>query len=141
MKRFGQQPPVVTAEPSPPWAARRMRSTLASYYERKRNQLGREFKGYYDDSLKIVFSIEPKNDTSVNAAKILRKYKRSMIDHLARWSGHRKFDLHKLINRIIERCESIRLYAMDDPRELIGIMTLLAAIACGTGRISTRGRA
>ena len=140
MKRFGQQPPVVTAEPSPPWAACRMRSTLASYYERKRNQLGREFKGYYDDSLKIVFSIEPQNDTYVNAAKILRKHKRSMIDHLARWSGHRKFDLHMLINRIIERCEAIRLYTTDDPRELIGIMTLLAAIACGTGRISTRGR-
>lgn len=140
MKRFGHQPPVVSAQPSPPWAACRMRSTLASYYERKRNQLGSEFKGYYDDSLKIVFSTEPKSDASVSAAKMLRKYKRRIIDHLATWTGHRKFDLHKLINRIIERCEANGLYAADDSRELIGITTFLAAIACGTGRISTQER-
>ena len=140
MERIAQQPPIVTAAPSPPWAACRMRSTLAAYYERKRNQLGREFKGYYDDSLKIVFSLEAKNDKYIHAAKILRKYKRPIIDHLARWSGHRKFDLHKLISRIIERCETIRLYAIDDSRELIGIISFLTTIACGTGRIQSQGR-
>lgn len=140
MKRFGQQRPIVTAEPSPPWAACRMRSTLVSYYERKRNQLGREFKGFYDDSLRVVFSPEPKSTAHMNAAKILRKHKKIIIDYLAQWSGHRKFDLHKLINRIIERCETIGLYAVDEPRELIGIVTLLTAIACGTGRIYLRGK-
>ncbi|MDH4203147.1 MAG: putative zinc-binding metallopeptidase [Phycisphaerae bacterium] len=140
MKRIGHQRPVVTAQPSPPWAACRMRSTLASYYERKRNCLGSQFKGYYDDSLKVVFSTEQKSDVAVSAAKILRKYKRGVIDNLATWTGHRKFDLHKLINRIIERCEANRLYAADNPRELIGITTFLAAIACGTGHLSAQGR-
>jgi hypothetical protein len=140
MKRIGQHPPLVTARPSPPWAARRMRSTLVSYYERKRNQLGRDFKGYYDDSLKVVFYTEPKNDNSVKAAKILRKYRRAIVDHLAKWTGHRKFDLHKLISRIIARCEALRLYATDDPREVIGITSFLATIACGTGRKNSQGR-
>lgn len=140
MKRFGPQPPVVTARPSPPWAARRMRSTLIAYYERKRNQLGREFKGYYDDSLKVVFSTEPKNETYIKASKVLRKYKHAIIDHLAKWTGHRKFDLHKLINRIATRCEAMDLYAADDLRDLIGIITFLAAIACGTGRKNSQGR-
>ena len=117
-----------------------MRSTLASYYERKRNQLGWEFKGYYDDSLKKVFSTEPKNENDVRAAKILRKYKRSIVEHLAKWTGHRKFDLHKLINRITARCESLELYAADDLKELIGVTAFLATIACGTGRNISQGR-
>jgi hypothetical protein len=140
MKKIGPQPPTVTARSSPPWAARRMRSTLASYYERKRNQLGWEFKGYYDDSLKKVFSTEPKNEKDVRAAKILRKYKRSIVEHLAKWTGHRKFDLHKLINRITVRCESLDLYAADDLREIIGVTTFLATIACGTGRKISQGK-
>lgn len=140
MKKIGPQSPIVTAQSSPPWAARRMRSTLASYYERKRNQLGWEFKGYYDDSLKNVFSMEPKNEKDVRAAKILRKYKRSIVDHLAKWTGHRKFDLHKLINRIAARCESLDLYAADDLRELIGVTAFLATIACRTGRKISQGR-
>lgn len=140
MKRFGHHPPIVKAAPSPPWAACRMRSTLASYYERKRNELGSEFKGYYDDSLKTVFATKPQGDASVSAAKILRKYKRWIIEHLATWTGHRKFDIHKLVDRIIERCEANGLYAADNPKELIAITTLLATIACGTGRFSIQER-
>ena len=140
MKKIGPQPPIVTARSSPPWAARRMRSTLAGYYERKRNQLGRDFKGYYDDSLKNVFSIEPKNEKNVNAAKLLRKYKRPIVEHLAKWTGHRKFDLHKLIDRITVRCELLELYAADDLRDLIGVTTFLTTIACGTGRKNSQGK-
>ena len=135
MKKIADQPPLVTAQPSPPWAASRMRSTLGAFYERKQNQLGREFKGYYDDSLKIVFSTEPKGEKYVKAGKLLRKHKRLIITNLAMWSGHRKFDLHKLINRIIVRCDALDLYATDEMKDMTGITTLLAAIACGTGCI------
>jgi hypothetical protein len=140
MKKIAGLPPLVTAEPSPPWSATRMRSTLAAYYERKRNQLGRDFKGYYDDSLKVVFSPSSKNEKFISAAKLLRKHRRSIIDHLATFSGHRKFDLHKLINRISTRCEILDLYTTEDLQGIIGIIALLAAIACGTGRIHIQGR-
>lgn len=140
MKKIGPLPPLVTARPSSPWAACRMRSTLAAYYERKRNQLGREFKGYYDDSLKILFSTEAKNEKYCRAAKILRKHRRAIVDPLALWTGHRKFDLHKLINRITERCESLELYAIDDLRGLVGVTVFLATIACGTSRKISQGK-
>jgi hypothetical protein len=140
MKKIASHPPLVTAHPSPPWAASRMRSTLWAYYERKQNQLGREFKGYYDDSLKVLFSSEPKNEQYFKAAKILRKHKRLIVNNLATWSGHRKFDLHKLVNRIIARCDVLDLYGTDDIKDLISITTLLTAIACGTGRIHIQGK-
>lgn len=140
MKKIGNQHPVIAAQPSAPWAASRMRSTLGAYYERKQNQLGREFKGYYDDGLKVVFSLGQKNEKSVKAAKVLRKYRRLLINHLATWSGHRKFDLNQLIERIISRCEVLDLYATDDLRDLIGIIILLTTIACGTGRHTLQGK-
>lgn len=134
MKKIGSEPPIVTAQSSPPWAASRMRSTLEAYYERKRNQLGRDFMGYYDDCLKIVFSTEAENEKSLNAANLLRKHRNAIVDHLARWTGHRKFDLVKLVNRIILRSQSLGLYALDDPKNLIGVIAFLSTIACGTGR-------
>jgi hypothetical protein len=135
MKRIADRPPLVTAAPSPPWAAARMRSTLGAYYERKQNQLGRDFKGYYDDGLKAIFTSNPQTDKYIKAAVILRRHKRLIVSYLATWSGHRKFDLYKLINRIIARCNMLDLYGADDEKDLIAVTTLLTAIACGTGRI------
>jgi hypothetical protein len=140
MKKIGSQPPIVTAQSSPPWAASRMRSTLAAYYERKRNQLGREFMGYYDDSLKSVFSTEAKNEKYLKATNLLRKHRNAIVDHLTQWTGHRKFDLHKLINRIILRCKCLELYAVDDLNNLIAVTVFLSTIACGTGRKISQGK-
>lgn len=131
--------PLVTAAPNPPWSAARMTSTLMAYYNRKRNQLGKEFKGYYDDSLKTVFCASA-DDSSIKASKMLRQHRRILITHTARWTGHRKFDIHLLLNRVIERCDALDLYTKDNLDGLIGITTLLTAIASGTHRIETRGK-
>lgn len=140
MNRIAEQEPAVTASPRPPWAAARMTSTLLAYYQRKRNQLGKEFKGYYDDSLKVVFSPRSAGESSVKASKMLRRHRRLLVSHTARWTGHRKFDIHQLVNRMIQRCDALGLDAKDNLDELIGITTLLTAIASGTGRIETRGK-
>ena len=137
MGRIGQQEPVVTASPRPPWAAARMTSTLQAYYNRKRDQLGKEFKGYYDDSLKVVFSANPASESFIKASKMLRLHRRLLVRHTARWTGHRKFDVHRLVNRMIKRCDSLELYSKDDQDALVGITTLLTAIASGTHRIDT----
>lgn len=134
----GQKPPV-TADPNPPWSAARMTSTLGAYYNRKRNQLGKEFKGYYDDSLKAVFTAAP-DETTIKASKLLRRHRRTLITHAARWTGHRKFDIHQLLIRMMQRCDALELYTKDNLDGLIGITTLLTAIASGTHRIDTRGK-
>ncbi len=140
MGRIAQQEPVVTASPRPPWSAARMTSTLLAYYNRKRNQLGKEFKGYYDDSLKVVFSAAPAGDSSIKASKMLRQHRRLLARHTARWTGHRKFDIHQLLGRMVQRCDAMDLYTKDDLEGLVGITTLLTAIASGTHRIETRGK-
>lgn len=138
MERFGKAKPLVTADPRPPWAAARMTSTLLAYYNRKRNQLGKAFKGYYDDSLKILFSCHASETARINASKMLRQHRRMLTAQAARWTGHRKFDIYQLIGRMIERCDAMGLYAKDNTDELVGMTALLTAIASGTHRIDTR---
>ncbi len=139
MQSVAQKRPTVTPTPNPPWSAARMTSTLRAYYNRKRNQLGKAFKGYYDDSLKTLFSAAP-DAASVKASKMLREHRRLLTAHASRWTGHRKFDIHQLLNRMIQRCDALELYTKDNLDALIGITTLLTAIASGTHRIDTRGK-
>ena len=117
-----------------------MTSTLAAFYKRKQRELGSEFQGFYDDILKLVFTAEPQPHSSASASKVLRQHRRLIIDNIARWTGHRKYDIYQLINRIIARCEALDLYTKDDIEGIIGIATLLCSIAGGTHRARTRGK-
>jgi len=141
MKRLGAEPPVVTSSRNPPWSASRMTSTLQSYYNRKRKELGSDFRGYYDDSLCKLFTDAPRQRSAEAASKLLRRHRRHVIDNVAQWTGHRKYDLHQLIDRFIARCDALRLYAESDTAGVIGAAALLAAIAGGTHRPAVRTRA
>ncbi|MBE0534867.1 MAG: hypothetical protein IH624_04295 [Phycisphaerae bacterium] len=138
MKKAGDTRPLVTSPGHPPWSASRMTSTLHAYYNRKRKDLGSDFRGYYDDSLKNLFTDNPRVQSAEKASKLLRHYRRAIIDDVARWTGHRKYDLHQLMDRFIARSDALRLYAEDDTQDAISAAALLAAIAGGTHRPAAR---
>lgn len=139
MKRISTKAPVKTIQGQPPWSASRMTSTLAAHYERKRRALGSEFQGFYDDSLITLFSAKQSSSTNIKASKILRHHRQVLVDCVSRWTGHRKHDIHQLVNTLIFRCDALNLYAkpsqMDD---IIGITAFLTAIASNTFRIIGR---
>jgi hypothetical protein len=146
MKKIGQQPPKVTAQGPPPWSASRMTSTLAAYYERKRRMLGSEFQGFYDDSLARLFLTKHAGVSDLKASQLLRRHRRELIDSVTRWTGHRKYDIHQLIDRLIVRCDALDLYARtppagragSEPDNIIGLTALLTAIASNTLRITRK---
>jgi len=46
------------------------------------------------------------------------------------WTGHRKYDIHQLVNRLIGRCDALDLKARaSEPDNIIGITSLVATIA------------
>ena len=90
--------------------------------------------------LKVVFSTHAASESFIKASKVLRQHRRLLVRHAARWTGHRKFDIYRLVNRMIKRCDALNLYAKDDQDILVGITTLLTAIASGTHRIEMRGK-
>jgi len=127
MKKIGDTPPAVAYRGRPPWSASRMVSTLGSYYGRRRRELGSSFLGYYDESLKALFVTD---GSGGSASKVLRKHRRLIINHVRTWTGHRKYDIHQLVNRLIGRCDALGLKARgSEPDNIIGITSLVATIA------------
>ncbi|MBN2315676.1 MAG: putative zinc-binding metallopeptidase [Sedimentisphaerales bacterium] len=141
MKRIGDHPPVNTAQGTPPWSAARMTSTLAAHYERKRRVLGSEFKGFYDDSLKELFMENHSDPPAIKASRLLRQNRRQIIDDVTRWTGHRKYDIHQLVNRLILRCESLKLFSNSNQTDdLIAATALITSIASNIFRVSKKRR-
>jgi hypothetical protein len=132
------KPPTNTSQGRPPWAASRMTSTLGSYYERKHKMLGEEFKGFYDDALKRLFSEKCDRFTDRKASKLLRQHRKALVNYISTWTGHRKYDIHQLINKLANRCENLKLYGKDE--DIIGTASLICAIACNTLRIPERNK-
>jgi len=137
MAGISERPVVQTVQGHPPFSASRMRSTLAAHYERKRRSLGTDFRGYYDDSLKKMFPARQAGASRlVKAARFLRQNRRQLVDNATRWTDHRKYDIHQLVNRLIGRCEALELYAKKD--DITGVTALLTAIASNTLRLHRR---
>lgn len=139
MKRISSMEPVKTVQGQPPWSASRMTSTLAAHYERKRRALGSEFQGFYDDSLISLFNSKQGNPSGTKASKFLRHHRRELVDSVARWTGHRKHDIHQLVNTLILRCDTLKLFTSPGQTEnIVGVTALLTAIASNTLRIVGR---
>jgi hypothetical protein len=136
MQRICDQPPIKKVEERPPWSASRMTSTLAAYYERKRRSLGTAFQGFYDDNLRLLFSSTCTTTSTAKASELLRRYRCELIDHVTKWTGHRKYDIHQLIRRLITRCDALDLYARSsDIQNIVGLTALITAIANNTLRV------
>ena len=138
IKKISGESPINVSQGKPPWSASRMTSTLAAYYERKRKLLGEEFKGFYDDTLMKLFSRRRNTKSWLKASKILRQHRLELVNNISRWTGHRKYDVHQLINKLIYRCDVLDLYGGKE--DMIGVSTLIAAIASNTLRIPKRSR-
>lgn len=134
MSKIGDSPPkVIATERHVPWSAARMTSTLGSFYERRQRVLGTEFRGYYDDSLRELFSRRPDEPNVCKAAHLLRENRRLIVDNVTRWTGHRKYDIHQWVNRLAARCNEMRLYGAPDKAEsIVGLTALLTALASNT---------
>jgi len=140
MKRISDMSPVKTVhEQPPPWSASRKTSTLAVHYERKRKALGSGFQGFYDDSLISLFGSRQSGSANLKASKFLRHHRRELIDSVTRWTGHRKHDIHQLVNTLILRCDALDLFTRPGQTEnIVGVTALLTAIASNTLRIVGR---
>ncbi len=141
MKDIADKPPLVTLKGHPPYSAARMTSTLAAHYERKRRVLGSEFQGFYDDSLLELFAARHPGPSAVKASQLLRSHRAQLAGNVTRWTGHRKYDIYQLVNRLAARCDELGLAARgSDHDSIIGLTALLTTIASNTLTISKKRR-
>ena len=118
-----------------------MTSTLAAHYERKRRALGSEFQGFYDDGLMELFMKQTAGNSTIRASRWLRARRNRLVNNVTRWTGHRKFDIDQLVNRLAARCDTLGLYARAaDEDYAIALTAMLTAIASNTLTISRKRR-
>ena len=125
IKRTGSTAPVKTFRGTAPWSAHRMTSTLGAYYQRRQKLLGDEFRGYYDEGLKRLFIARPV-DAELCASKFIRGHRKLFVNHIAKWTGSRKYEIYHLLNRLARRCEVLDLWAR--PGDEVAISTFVTAI-------------
>ena len=141
MQQMADRSPVVTFKGHPPYSAARMTSTLAAHYERKRRILGTEFQGYYDDSLRDLYAADRAVHSRRKASRLVRSHRAQLVNNVTRWTGHRKFDIFQLVNRLAARCEALGLSADGgDEETVIGLTAMVTAIASNTLTVSKKRR-
>ncbi|QQR79562.1 MAG: hypothetical protein IPJ69_09385 [Deltaproteobacteria bacterium] len=102
-----------------------MRLTLKTYYSRKQKYYAQDYPDFYDQDLKKIFG----GNESKNAFSFMKRYRKTMSDHIARWTGEKKFIVNNLFKKLTDRCEKLQL-SLNKPEEetLLEVTTYLSSM-------------
>ena len=108
MKETAGKPPVVTGgELLRP--ASHVRATLRTYYNRKRKEFRDLFPEVYDRILNSIFSTHAP-EGAMRASDFIRKYRRELINTVARLALVRKYLVNEVLARLSARARKLQLY-------------------------------
>jgi len=109
----GKEPPVKSSEKF--WRLSTLRFNLKTYYKRKRHFWAEEFPDFHDAYLKRNFvEINEENKKNQKVIEIIRKYRRHVVNTVARYSGEKKHVINDLLKDIHKRSKELRLVTSDD---------------------------
>lgn len=103
------------------WQASQLRIKLKNYYRKKRHSYAEDFPDFHDANLKRMFSGIPSEEEKPGvhlANDIIKKYRKSIVNNVSRWTGEKKYIISDLLDTIIERCRELRLAALE-PETLV----------------------
>ena len=83
---------------------------LRTFYARKRKLYEDSYPDFYDNDLKRLFGVRREADGPLKASDWLRQWRRPLMDSVCQWTNEKKYRVHKLLNRLIERCDQLDLY-------------------------------
>jgi hypothetical protein len=135
MAEARRKAPVVDSGPHRSDAAK-LTSTLARYYAARRRLFAEDYPDFYDQDLKrIFFSGQAYKEP---AARFMRRHRKAIVSSVVHSTGERKYVVHDLTRKLIERCTALHLPAPEDEVALaLEIGAYLAALVTNhlyTGR-------
>ena len=100
--------PHVVRSKAKPYAACRVRKSLRSHYEERRNHYSVGYSNAFDRDLNRLFDagMEPGTET---AAKFLRRNRREIREVVSRWTGDYIIAVDAILNQMIGRCRELKL--------------------------------
>jgi hypothetical protein len=135
MAEARKKPPVVRGGPHRSDAAK-MRTTLARYYAARRKLFAEDYPDFYDQDLTRIFGGGPASKQT--AARFMQRHRRAIVASVVSSTGERKYVVHDLTRKLLERCVALRLPARADEVALaLEIGAYLAALVTNhlyTGR-------
>jgi hypothetical protein len=88
--------------------------TLKTYYARKRKLYADAYPDFYDADLRQLFAAA----SGIKASSYLRRSRRRILNSVCQWTNEKKFRVNKLLSRLIERCDELKLHVLnDDPQQ------------------------
>ena len=101
---------------------------LSTYYKRKKKFYEEDLPEFYDNDLKTLFSIEPTAQDAMTAARYLRRARTQILDAVCHWTKEKKYTADGLFNRLIERCEKLKLWVRDSENLNFQVSAFISAL-------------
>ncbi|MBX3189142.1 MAG: putative zinc-binding metallopeptidase [Labilithrix sp.] len=142
MRGVAKVPPKVTRRGPLLSEVSKSKKTLGRHYAWKRKEWSSNYPDFYDADLRKIFGdLTPGDET---AARFMRRYRRSIVTAIMRWTGERKYTVDRLATKLIARAEALNLGTpRDESALLIDIGSYLAALVSNylhTGRFKKKVR-
>lgn len=83
---------------------------LKTYYARKRKLYEDSYPDFYDRDLRQLFAGAPEAGPALKASRYLRQRRRQLRDAVCKSTNEKKYRVHKLLSRLIDRCDQLDLH-------------------------------
>ena len=83
---------------------------LKTHYTRKRKVYEASFPDFYDNDLRQLFGAGAEVQGCVRASAYLRQNRRQLEEAVCQWTNEKKYRLHRLLARLIDRCDQLGLH-------------------------------
>lgn len=102
---------------------------LKTHYARKRKLNEDSYPDFYDKDLKALFASGPEVDDRLKASVYLRSRRKLLMESVCQWTNEKKYRIHKLLNRVIERCDKLNLHVKaDDPQQSLQVSAYITTL-------------
>ncbi len=127
MTSIGGQKPIVNTRKTLD-SLSRIRRTLRSHYQRKREHYGLDYPSIYDNDLRKLFSSDPAHKRNPTAAAFLSRIRGELRRSVARWTGEYSYTIDQVVQEMIERCRELQLRVGSNPEEAKRDAMILVAV-------------
>ena len=112
------------------WKAATIRSTLARYYQKRREAEAEDFPEFHDDNLRRLFREGmPKGETRRSVAKLLQAHRKELLVAVSNWTGERRYMVSKVYKAVLQRSRALRLVTEDaDTVAMLKLTTYLTTL-------------
>jgi len=102
---------------------------LKTYYARKRRLYADSFPDFYDQDLRQLFAATAEATRAVKASRYLKQQCRVLSEAVCRWTNEKKYRVHELVNRLVDRCEKLELYVQTpDPKQNLQLSAYITTL-------------